>query len=61
MTNTWKVSGYCGWSDYDGPADNNLNFEIEMDKSVTKDELETLLFNRFGKKYRCVVLNCVKI
>jgi len=58
-TNKWKVTGYYGFSDYDGPEDDNINLIMEMDKSVTKEELEYLLFKRY-EKYRCVVLKTKK-
>ena len=61
MSNTvkWRITGYIGFSDYDGIQDNNLDIQMEMDGTVTKHELEALLFERY-KKYRNVVLHCQK-
>jgi hypothetical protein len=55
-TKTWTIEGYIGFNDYDGPSDNNLSFIMEMDKSVSKEEIEYLLFSRY-KRYRTIVLN----
>lgn len=49
MTKEWHITGYAGFSDYDGPDDNNLDFTMVMDDSVTKDEIEALLVQRYSK------------
>ena len=59
MTKTWIISGYKGFDDCDGKSDYNIGFELEMDSSVTKEEIESLLVSRY-KRYRCLELN-VKI
>ena len=59
-TTKWKVEGYAGYSDCDSVQDYNLHFEIEMDKSVTKEELEALLLHRY-KKHRCIELNIEQV
>ena len=50
-TKTWRIIGYVGRSDYDGPSDDNLDFKLELDASVTKDEVLEILETRY-KKYR---------
>ena len=50
-TKTWRVIGYVGRSDYDGPSDDNLDFKLELDASITKDEVLEILETRY-KKYR---------
>lgn len=53
-TRTWHVVGYAGRSDYDGPDDDNLDFTLTLDKSISKDEVYTILSDRY-KKYRNTV------
>lgn len=50
----WRVTGYVGWSDYDGPSDDNLDVKLILDASITKDEVYAILNERF-KKYRNTV------
>lgn len=55
--NIWKVAGYKGFDDYDGPEDNNFSFEAAFDARLTKEEVENFFFERYAKrKYRNVVL-----
>lgn len=57
MIKKWKIVGYAGFDDYDGVADNNLNMTIEMDSFFNKEDISTLIFNKFKSKHRVVVLN----
>ena len=57
----WQISGYKGWSDYDGIADNNFAFKVAMDSRFTKEEVEEIFFNRYAKKYRTVALESTVI
>ena len=59
--NIWQISGYKGWNDYDGTADNNFSFKVAIDSRFTKGEVEEIFFNRYGKKYRTVALTATII
>jgi len=49
MMNRWKIEGYAGWSDYDGPQDNNINREIEVDSFLTKEDIEYAFRNHYSR------------
>ena len=55
-TRTWRAVGYHGFSDYDGPGDNNFDFTIELDPSVTKSAVIEIVRQRYIKD-RVVVFN----
>lgn len=57
----WQISGYKGWSDYDGVADNNFVFKIAIDSRFAKEEVEEIFFNRYSKKHRTVALTATFI
>ena len=57
----WQISGYKGWNDYDGVADNNFTFKVVMDSRFAKEEVEEIFFNRYIKKYRTVALKATVI
>lgn len=57
----WKVEGYKGFNDYDGPQDNNLNIEVAMDARFKKDEVEEIFVNKFSKRHRVVVVEAIVI
>ena len=59
--NIWEISGYKGWSDYDGSSDNNFSFKVAIDSRFTKDEVEEIFFNRYANKYRTVALEATVI
>lgn len=59
--NIWEISGYKGWSDYDGSSDNNFSFKVAIDSRFTKEEIEEIFFNRYGKKHRTVALTATFI
>ena len=54
--NTWRITGYKGRNDYDGPADDNTDLEIIFDSRFKKEDIETIMFNYWGKKYRSVAI-----
>ena len=58
---TWKITGYKGWDDWDGPEDNNLNFTVVMDARFSKDDVQEIFLNRFSKKHRSVVIDATEI
>ena len=55
-TNTWRITGYRGSSDYDGPADNNTDFELIMDRRFTQRDVEEIMFNYWRPVYRVVAI-----
>lgn len=59
MINTWIIKGYKGFDDCDGVCDYNLDYELDVDDKINKEEIEQMLFNKY-KKYRTVVLNITK-
>lgn len=61
--NIWKISGYMGWSDYDGPQDDNVNFIVAMDSRFKKEDVEEIFVNRYSKseKNRVVVISATLI
>lgn len=54
--NTWKITGYKGWNDYDGPVDNNTDIEVAMDGRFKQEDVENIMFDYWGKKYRSVTI-----
>lgn len=54
--NIWQITGYKGRNDYDGPMDDNTNLEIAFDARFKKDDIEEIMFNYWGKKYRSVAI-----
>ena len=54
--NTWRITGYKGWNDYDGPSDDNTDLEIIFDSRFKKEDVEAIMFNYWGKKYRSVAI-----
>lgn len=54
--NYWEVKGYRGFSDYDGPEDNNFNTVVAVDARFTKDDVIDMMMKKFSEKYRNVVL-----
>lgn len=53
----WKITGYTGFSEYDGPEDDNLIHYMVFDKRFGKKTVEDLLSYYFSKKYPYVVIN----
>lgn len=54
---TWKITGYIGFSDYDGPKDDNLTTYIVFDERFSKKAVIDFMVYFFSKKYRTVVIN----
>ena len=54
--NIWRIIGYKGRNDYDGPADDNTNINVAFDSRFTKEDVEDIMFNYWGKKYRSVAI-----
>jgi hypothetical protein len=54
--NVWKVTGYRGRNDYDGPADDNTSIEVIFDSHFNKEDVETIMFNYWNKQYRSVAI-----
>ncbi len=52
--NVWKISGFRGCNDYDGPADDNTEKEIIMDSHFTKDDVERIMLAYWSRFYRVV-------
>lgn len=46
----WHVKGYAGWNDYDGPEDDNIDYFLSLDKSVSEKEVYALLNERYKDK-----------
>ena len=54
--NYWEVKGYRGFSDYDGPEDNNFHAVVAVDARFTKDDVIDMMMRKFSEKHRVVVL-----
>lgn len=54
--NIWRITGYKGRNDYDGPADDNVNIDVIFDSRFTKEDVEDIMFSYWGKKYRSVAI-----
>ena len=50
--NTWRITGYRGRNDYDGPADDNTNIEILFDSRLKKEDVEENFKQLFMKSKR---------
>ncbi len=54
--NTWRITGYRGQNDYDGPSDDNTDLEIIFDSRFKKEDVEAIMFCYWCKKYRSVAI-----
>lgn len=54
--NVWKITGYHGRNDYDGPADDNVELELIMDSRFKKEDVEELMSYYWSKLYRSVAI-----
>ena len=54
--NIWRITGYKGRNDYDGPADDNTLHKIIFDSRFKKEDVEDIMFYYWGKKYRSVAI-----
>lgn len=54
--NIWRITGYKGRNDYDGPIDNNIDIEIAVDSRFKQEDVENIMLDYWGKKYRSVAI-----
>ena len=54
--NVWRITGYKGRNDYDGPADDNTKLDIIFDGRLKKEDVEDILFYYWSRKYRSVAI-----
>lgn len=54
--NTWRITGYRGKNDYDGPADDNTKLDLIMDSRFKKEDVEELMAYYWSKIYRSVAI-----
>jgi hypothetical protein len=54
--NVWRITGYRGRNDYDGPMDDNTDIEIIFDSRFKKEDVENIMFAYWGRKYRSVAI-----
>ena len=52
----WRITGYKGRNDYDGPADDNTDLEVIFDSRFSKEDVEDIMFYYWGKRYRSVAI-----
>ena len=57
----WRITGYRGWNDYDGPTDDNTKVDIIFDNRFKKEDVEAFMFNYWGKKYRSVAIKAEQL
>ena len=54
--NIWRITGYKGRNDYDGPPDDNTDLEIIFDSRFKKEDVEDIMFYYWCKFYRTVAI-----
>lgn len=54
--NIWRITGYRGRNDYDGPQDDNTELDIIFDSRFKKEDIEAILSNYWGEIYRSVAI-----
>ena len=59
--NMWRISGYKGFDNYDGPSDDNMHFDVFLDSRFNKEDVEEIFLNRFSKKHRTVALEATLV
>lgn len=52
--NIWKVEGYAGFSDCDGPSDYNVNRTVAMDACFSQEQVVNFIVSIY--KTRVVVI-----
>ena len=52
--NIWRITGYKGWSDYDGPIDDNVEIDVIFDSRFRKEDVEDIMLHYWNKKYHSV-------
>lgn len=53
----WKITGYIGFSDCDGPEDYSVLNYIVFDERFSKKTVEEFMYHFYSKKYRCVEIS----
>ena len=41
--NIWRITGYKGHNDYDGPEDDNIKLDLIMDSRFTQKNVEEII------------------
>ncbi len=54
--NVWRITGYRGKNDYDGPEDDNTKLDIIFDSHFKKEDVEEILAQYWSKFYRSVAI-----
>ena len=54
--NVWRITGYKGHNDYDGPEDDNTQIDLIMDSRFTKENVEEIMAQYWSKFYRSVAI-----
>ena len=54
--NVWRITGYKGRNDYDGPEDDNIKLDLIMDSRFTKENIEEIMAQYWSKFYRSVAI-----
>ena len=54
--NIWRITGYKGRNDYDGLIDDNTDIKVIFDSRFKKEDVEDIMFNYWGKKYRSMAI-----
>ena len=54
-TNLWSIKGYKGRDDFEFGDNYNIDYLLEIDQKISKQEVEQMLFFKY-KNYRIVSL-----
>ena len=54
--NVWRITGYKGRNDYDGPEDDNTKLDLIMDSRFNKENIEEIMAQYWSKFYRSVAI-----
>ena len=54
--NIWRITGYRGKNDYDGPEDDNTKLDIIFDGRLKTEDVEDLLFYSWGRSIVVLLL-----
>ena len=54
--NIWRITGYKGHNDYDGPEDDNTKLDLIMDSRFTQENVEEIISQYWSKFYRSVAI-----
>ena len=56
LISIWRIEGYKGNSDCDGPEDYNISMEMPWDNRFDAKDIEEIMASRWSKNYRCVTV-----